>query len=196
MFSLLYKSNLIKSKNKTKTIYIIGSIVYILIHYILFNSVFDDIDYIQYPRYLIYIIFAFDIIYFNNQINKQQKPDTDNLNDLDSDIDELNNKNIIGYKLNDIIQKYQKPMESNIQDVIKQQPEEQQERQEITEKPTDNIQKPNEQQQEQKDIKTCNIQQTGECKDNAESENFNIQNMKKQIEEENKIKNEKLQQQQ
>lgn len=194
MFSLLYKSNLIKSQNKTKTIYIIGSVVYILIHYILFNSVLDDIDYIQYPRYLIYIIFAFDIIYFNNQINKQQNSDTDNLSDLDNNFDMSDDKNIINYKLNDIIQKYQQPMiQSNIQDVSVQHKQDET-RQKITEKP--NIPVDSEiPQQEKKEIKTCNIQ-SGECKNNAESENFNIQNMKKQIEEEDKIKQEKLQQQQ
>ena len=74
MFSLLYKLNIIKSQNKTKIIFIIGSITYILIHYILFNDMFDrlQIKYIQYPRYLIYIVFAIDLIYYNNLLNEEK----------------------------------------------------------------------------------------------------------------------------
>lgn len=104
MFSLLYKLNIIKSQNKTKIIFIIGSITYILIHYILFNDMFDrlQIKYIQYPRYLIYIIFAIDLIYYNNLLNEEKiKKIENNIQNENYDIDS---------KLNNIIQQYQQPL--------------------------------------------------------------------------------------
>lgn len=105
MFSLLYKLNIIKSQNKTKIIFIIGSITYILIHYILFNDVFDrlQIKYIQYPRYLIYIVFAIDLIYYNNLLNEKK------IKKLESDIKQNENYDIDN-KLNNIIQQYQQPI--------------------------------------------------------------------------------------
>lgn len=105
MFSLLYKLNNIKSQNKTKIIFIIGSITYILIHYILFNDVFDrlQIKYIQYPRYLIYIVFAIDLIYYNNSLNKEK------IKKLENDIKQNENYDIDN-KLNNIIQQYQQPI--------------------------------------------------------------------------------------
>lgn len=110
MFSLLYKLNIIKSQNKTKIIFIIGSITYILIHYILFNDIFDrlQIKYIQYPRYLIYIIFAIDLIYYNNLINEEK------IKKLESNINQ-NEKYDIDSKLNNIIQQYQQPLLINQQ---------------------------------------------------------------------------------
>lgn len=104
MFSLLYKLNIIKSQNKTKIIFIIGSITYILIHYILFNDMFDrlQIKYIQYPRYLIYIVFAIDLIYYNNLLNEEKiKKIENNIQNENYDIDS---------KLNNIIQQYQQPL--------------------------------------------------------------------------------------
>lgn len=105
MFSLLYKLNIIKSQNKTKIIFIIGSITYILIHYILFNDMFDrlQIKYIQYPRYLIYIIFAIDLIYYNNLLNEEK------IKKLESNINQNENYDIDS-KLNNIIQQYQQPL--------------------------------------------------------------------------------------
>lgn len=109
MFSLLYKLNIIKSQNKTKIIFIIGSITYILIHYILFNDMFDrlQIKYIQYPRYLIYIVFAIDLIYYNNLLNEEKIKKIENNNQNENyDIDS---------KLNNIIQQYQQPLLINQQ---------------------------------------------------------------------------------
>lgn len=105
MFSLLYKLNIIKSQNKTKIIFIIGSITYILIHYILFNDMFDrlQIKYIQYPRYLIYIVFAIDLIYYNNLLNEEK------IKKLESNINQNENYDIDS-KLNNIIQQYQQPL--------------------------------------------------------------------------------------
>ena len=105
MFSLLYKLNIIKSQNKTKIIFIIGSITYILIHYILFNDMFDrlQIKYIQYPRYLIYIVFAIDLIYYNNLLNEEK------IKKLESNINQNENYDIDN-KLNNIIQQYQQPL--------------------------------------------------------------------------------------
>lgn len=105
MFSLLYKLNIIKSQNKTKIIFIIGSITYILIHYILFNDMFDrlQIKYIQYPRYLIYIVFAIDLIYYNNLLNEEK------IKKLENNINQ-NEKYDIDNKLNNIIQQYQQPL--------------------------------------------------------------------------------------
>lgn len=105
MFSLLYKLNIIKSQNKTKIIFIIGSITYILIHYILFNDIFDrlQIKYIQYPRYLIYIVFAIDLIYYNNLLNEEK------IKKLESNINQNENYDIDS-KLNNIIQQYQQPL--------------------------------------------------------------------------------------
>lgn len=110
MFSLLYKLNIIKSQNKTKIIFIIGSITYILIHYILFNDIFDrlQIKYIQYPRYLIYIVFAIDLIYYNNLINEEK------IKKLESNVNQ-NEKYDIDSKLNNIIQQYQQPLLINQQ---------------------------------------------------------------------------------
>lgn len=105
MFSLLYKLNIIKSQNKTKIIFIIGSITYILIHYILFNDMFDrlQIKYIQYPRYLIYIVFAIDLIYYNNLLNEEK------IKKLENNINQNENYDIDS-KLNNIIQQYQQPL--------------------------------------------------------------------------------------
>ena len=110
MFSLLYKLNIIKSQNKTKIIFIIGSITYILIHYILFNDIFDrlQIKYIQYPRYLIYIVFAIDLIYYNNLLNEEK------IKKLESNINQNENYDIDS-KLNNIIQQYQQPLLINQQ---------------------------------------------------------------------------------
>lgn len=105
MFSLLYKLNIIKSQNKTKIIFIIGSITYILIHYILFNDMFDrlQIKYIQYPRYLIYIVFAIDLIYYNNLLNEEK------IKKLENNINQNENYDIDS-KLNNIIQQYRQPL--------------------------------------------------------------------------------------
>lgn len=105
MFSLLYKLNIIKSQNKTKIIFIIGSITYILIHYVLFNDMFDrlQIKYIQYPRYLIYIVFAIDLIYYNNLLNEEK------IKKLENNINQNENYDIDS-KLNNIIQQYQQPL--------------------------------------------------------------------------------------
>lgn len=105
MFSLLYKLNIIKNQNKTKIIFIIGSITYILIHYILFNDMFDrlQIKYIQYPRYLIYIVFAIDLIYYNNLLNEEK------IKKLENNINQNENYDIDS-KLNNIIQQYQQPL--------------------------------------------------------------------------------------
>ena len=72
MFSILQKTNLIKTQNKTMIIFIVGSIIYVLIHYIIFNEYFDNLELIQFIRPGFYIAFVVDFVLFIKMITEEK----------------------------------------------------------------------------------------------------------------------------
>lgn len=73
MFSILQKSNVIKNQNKTKIIFIVGSIIYVIIHYIIFNECFDNYDLIHFIRPGFYIICVIDLVMFIRFMTEENK---------------------------------------------------------------------------------------------------------------------------
>lgn len=64
MFSVLYKSNIIKSKDKMLIVFLIAAITYSLIHYIIFNDFFNSFNFTNYIHIGFYIIFFIDFCLF------------------------------------------------------------------------------------------------------------------------------------
>lgn len=109
MFSFLYKSNIIKSQNKTILVFIISSITYIILHYIIFNDALENIEIINFVKSGFYITFLFDFVFFikrltedelKKEIEKAQneKKEIEEyygslINQLTTNIQEMNNQN-------------------------------------------------------------------------------------------------------
>ena len=109
MFSFLYKSNIIKSQNKTILVFIISSITYIILHYIIFNDALENIEIINFVKSGFYIAFLFDFVFFiksltedelKKEIEKAQneKKEIEEyygslINQLTTNIQEMNNQN-------------------------------------------------------------------------------------------------------
>lgn len=114
MFSILQKTNLIKTQNKTMIIFIVGSIIYVLIHYIIFNEYFDNLELIQFIRPGFYIAFVVDFVLFIKMITEEK------LNkEIESSKQERENVEIyyggIIKQLTDNLQMVNQPQEQNQQ---------------------------------------------------------------------------------
>lgn len=64
MFSLLYKSNIIKTKEKTTITFAISAITYAILHYIIFNDFFNSFGFIEYIHIGFYVLFFIDFSLF------------------------------------------------------------------------------------------------------------------------------------
>lgn len=64
MFSLLYKSNIIKTKEKTIITFVISAITYVILHYIIFNDFFNSFGFIEYIHIGFYVLFFIDFSLF------------------------------------------------------------------------------------------------------------------------------------
>lgn len=88
-YSILFKLPIFNNnENKSILIFIIGSIIYAFMHYILFSQILEKYARIQKYKYLMYAIFIIDLIYAKTQydahmetfINKYNKNKQDNEN--------------------------------------------------------------------------------------------------------------------
>ena len=75
MFTILYKSNIIKNKDKTLITFIVSAITYSLVHYIIFNDFFNSFEYINYIHIGFYIIFFVDFCFFIKMITEDRLND-------------------------------------------------------------------------------------------------------------------------
>lgn len=137
MFSFLYKSNIIKSQNKTILVFIISSITYIILHYIIFNDALENIEIINFVKSGFYITFLFDFVFFiksltedelKKEIEKAQneKKEIEEyygslINQLTSNIQEMNNQNQIQQDIQQNNNSQNENKEENIkEEIIKQ----------------------------------------------------------------------------
>ena len=75
MFTILYKSNIIKNKDKTLITFIVSAITYSLLHHIIFKDFFHSFEYINYIHIGFYIIFFVDFCFFIKMITEDRLND-------------------------------------------------------------------------------------------------------------------------
>lgn len=68
IFSLLYSSSLLKNnEHRNIYLYVIGSLIYVVLHGLLFSSIGSNVDFIRKYRVALYVIAASDILYVHKK---------------------------------------------------------------------------------------------------------------------------------